>query len=137
MIIRNFFVGTSVSAETDGKKLADSIPYGGSFVATGLPLHRIQVELKTKLPDGRPAGSGAEIDFKAGTGTKATILIIPDPYGRFRPRFNDGRHHVVSCTKNRQSSRRRGHQAAGQQAAGSAGGGVQQAAGQDQARGQS
>jgi hypothetical protein len=40
--------------------------------------------LRTKLPNGTPAESTAEADFTASK--KATVLIIPDSYGRFRPR---------------------------------------------------
>ena len=90
LIIRNFFPRVNVSASQGSKAIVDSLLYGQSFRASGFPLERMEVSLQTTLSTGKPAGSGAEVDFKAGS--RATILIIPDSYGRFRPRVTiDGK----------------------------------------------
>ncbi len=91
LAIRNYFPGITVNAATDSQSLVDGLNYGQTVVRTGLPLARTPITLHSKLPDGKPVESGAEADFKAGA-KRATLLIIPDPYGRFRPRVTiDGK----------------------------------------------
>jgi hypothetical protein len=84
LTIRNYFTGTTVSVSSDTQKIIDALPYGQSYSATGFPLQRLQLTLKTKLPNGSIAESGAEADLHASP--HSTLLIIPDSYGRFRPR---------------------------------------------------
>lgn len=89
LTIRNYFPGLTVSVASDTQQLAEAVSYGQASVATGLALKRVPLTLRTKLPNGTPAESTAEADFTASK--KATILIIPDSYGRFRPRVtSDG-----------------------------------------------
>jgi hypothetical protein len=84
LVVRNYFTGLTVSISSDAQKLVNALQYGQSNVVTGLPLKRVPLTLVTRLPNGMPAESTAEADFM---GTKrATLLIIPDSYGRFRPR---------------------------------------------------
>lgn len=90
LTIRNFFAGTNVSVFTGSNQVAQSLAYGQSYQVTGLPLQRITITLRTTLPNGTPAESSADIDFKASK--RATALVIPDSYGRFRPRITaDGK----------------------------------------------
>lgn len=90
LTVRNFFPGIVVSASTASKRIVDSLAYGQSTQATGFPLERTEIRLQTKLPNGTPSESTAEADFKASK--HATLLIIPDSYGRFRPRVTfDGK----------------------------------------------
>ena len=63
------------------------------FLERGIPVNLAtipEVALDTKLPDGKPAQSDLDIDFRQCS--KATLLVIPDVYGRFRPRVTfDGK----------------------------------------------
>jgi hypothetical protein len=90
LIVRNYFPGLTVGVSTGSQTIIDALGYGQSQLKAGLPLERIPLTLRTKLSNGTPAESGAEADFKAAK--RATVLIIPDSYGRFRPRVTvDGR----------------------------------------------
>lgn len=84
LIVRNYFTGLTVAVSSDTQKIVDALPYGQSHAATGFPLSRVPLTLHTRLPNGTPAESGAEADFHASK--HATLLVIPDTYGRFRPR---------------------------------------------------
>ena len=90
LVIRNFYPGLTVSVSTDSGMLVDGLAYGATYQATGLPSKRLPLGLKTKLPNGTEAESGAEADFVASK--RGTLLVIPDSYGRFRPRVTiDGK----------------------------------------------
>jgi hypothetical protein len=90
LTVRNFFPGTVVSAAAESRPIVNSLAYGQSTQATGFPLQRIEITLRTTLPTSKPSESTAEADFHASK--HATLLIIPDSYGRFRPRVTiDGR----------------------------------------------
>ncbi|HZE58482.1 MAG TPA: hypothetical protein VE031_11550 [Chthoniobacterales bacterium] len=84
LTIRNYFPGLTVSVSSDTQTIAAAVAYGQSTMASGFPLKRAPLVLRTKLPNGTPAESTAEADFTASK--RATLLIIPDSYGRFRPR---------------------------------------------------
>ncbi len=90
LTIRNFFPGSLVTALIDGKQVGNAFAYGQTFEATGLPLQPAQVAFRAQLPNGQAAESIAEMDFKFAK--QASALIIPDVYGRFRPRLTpDGK----------------------------------------------
>jgi hypothetical protein len=90
LTIRNFFPGSAVSAWYGQKQLVNALPYGRSVSASGLSFNRGTLILRTTLANGKPAESSADIDFKAAK--HATALVIPDSYGRFRPRVTfDGK----------------------------------------------
>jgi hypothetical protein len=84
VVIRNYFEGTTVEVAGKQPQLKQTLGYGESHVATDLGGAAAQIVLRTKLPNGKPAESELELDFKAAK--RATLLIIPDSYGRFRPR---------------------------------------------------
>src|SRR5205085_1597302 len=83
--IRNFFPGVSVTVSLRSKVVVESLPYGQSYKATGLAFERVPINLRTKLPNGTSAESGADVDLREVK--NATLLIIPDSYGRFRSRI--------------------------------------------------
>lgn len=90
LLIRNYFPGLTVSVAAENQTLADRVTYGQSNSVTGLPLKRLPIMLRTTLPNGTPAESEAEANFQASK--RGTLLIIPDSYGRFRPRVTvDGK----------------------------------------------
>jgi hypothetical protein len=84
LTVRNFFPGIVVSAAAASRAIVNSLAYGQSKQAIGFPLQRTEITLHTTLPNGTPSESTAEADFHASK--HATLLIIPDSYGRFRPR---------------------------------------------------
>ncbi|MDB6148223.1 MAG: hypothetical protein JWO45_1887, partial [Spartobacteria bacterium] len=82
--------GSMVSASIGQTQIVGSLPYGQSYQATALPLGRVSITLRGKLSNGKSAESSADVDFK--TGKRATALVIPDSYERFRPRVTfDGK----------------------------------------------
>ncbi len=90
LTIRNFFPSTNLSISANSKPVVAALQSGQSYQATGFPLTRVTVTVQTKLPDGKPAQSDLDIDFRQCS--KATLLVIPDVYGRFRPRVTfDGK----------------------------------------------
>lgn len=90
LVIRNYFTGLTVAVSSETQTFVDALAYGQSTAVTSLPLTRLPLTLRTRLPNGTPAESGAEADLKASK--RGTLLIIPDSYGRFRPRVTiDGK----------------------------------------------
>jgi hypothetical protein len=84
LTVRNYFPGIAVDVFDGAKKIVTALPFGQSFVVANLPFDRLPLTIKTILPNKVAAESGAEADFKMAR--RATLLIIPDEYGRFRPR---------------------------------------------------
>ena len=90
LTIRNYFPGLTISAAAPGQNVVHGLSYGQSYTATGLGAAVLPLTLRTRLANGTPAESGAEVDFKDSK--RSTVLVIPDSYGRFRPRVTaDGK----------------------------------------------
>ncbi len=90
LMVRNFYPGLTVSVTSGTQNIVNALPYGQSYIANGFPLKRTPLTLRSRLPDGTLTESEAEADFVASK--RATLLIIPDTYGRFRPRVTiDGK----------------------------------------------
>ncbi len=88
--MRNYFPGTAISVAAGNQMLASSINYGNSSAVEGLAASKMTVTIQAKLPNGTPAQSIVDLDFTASK--HVTLLVIPDSYGRFRPRIvADGR----------------------------------------------
>jgi hypothetical protein len=84
LIVRNYFPNSTVDVVERSNKVVTKLPYGESFTVNSLPLDRLPLTIQTILPDKRLAESSGEADFKLSK--RATVLVIPDDYGRFRPR---------------------------------------------------
>ena len=84
LTVRNFFPDITVDVFAGAKKIVSALPYGQSVAVGDLPFDQVSLTIRTILPDKTPAESGAEADFKLSK--RATLLVIPDEYGRFRPR---------------------------------------------------
>lgn len=82
--VRNYFPGVTVAVTSGAKTLTNALAYGQSFEATDLPPARTPIFLQGKLPSGVPVQANVDVDFKESK--RVTVLIIPDSYGRFRPR---------------------------------------------------
>ena len=90
LIVRNLFPGLTISVASMSQALVNSLAYGQSISVGGLALKRLPLTLHSRLANGVSTESEAEADFAASK--RATLLIIPDTYGRFRPRVTiDGR----------------------------------------------
>jgi hypothetical protein len=90
LTIWNFFLGISLSVSCNSKSIVEALETGQSYQATGFALGSTTVKVQAKLPDGKAAQSDLDIDFKQCS--RATLLIIPDSYGRFRPQVTfDGK----------------------------------------------
>jgi hypothetical protein len=85
LTVRNYFPGVTVEITANAQKIVTALPYGQSHTAGGLPLQRLPLSLHARLPNGTPIESGAEADLRASK--RATLLIIPDSYGRISPRI--------------------------------------------------
>jgi hypothetical protein len=85
LTIRNYFPGTSVSVISGNQILTPGLSYGASYAARGLAVSRTPVTIQTKLPNGTSAQLTVDLDFSASK--SLTLLVIPDSYGRFRPRI--------------------------------------------------
>ena len=90
LMVRNYFPDLMVDVFDRQKKIVRGLSYGQSITVSDLPFDRLSLIMRTVLPNKVPAESGAEADFKITK--RATLLIIPDEYGRFRPRVTlDGK----------------------------------------------
>jgi hypothetical protein len=90
LIVRNFYPGLTVSVASGTQSIVNALAYGQSYTASDLPLKRTPLTLRSRLANGTPTESEAEADFVASK--RGTLLIIPDTYGRFRPRVTiDGK----------------------------------------------
>ena len=80
--VRNYFPGSTVDICSGAKTVATALAYGQSFVLKDL-VAKDNVALRSRLPTGKAAEFKVNPDFR--TSRHATILVIPDSYGRFRP----------------------------------------------------
>ena len=85
LMVRNFFPGAPVTVLSGQQTVVQALAYGQTYPLTGLPLAKTTFTLRTILPDNKPAEASVDADFKSSK--RATLLIIPDSYGRFRPRL--------------------------------------------------
>lgn len=90
LTVRNYFPGSILSISAGSKTLSSSLSHGQAVQVPGFPLEVAHLALQARLPDGKSTASDLEVDFKHNT--RATLLVIPDSYGRFRPRLTfDGK----------------------------------------------
>jgi hypothetical protein len=84
-MFRNYFEGRPVDVFDGNRRIVNALPFRESLAVQGFPLKRTSLLLRTLLPSGVMAESGVEEDFDKAS--RATLLIIPDTYNRFRPRI--------------------------------------------------
>ena len=90
LTVRNLFPGASVSVASSSKSIVSALQSGQSYQAAGFPLGRTTITVQANLPNGKSGQSELDIDFKQCS--RASLLVIPDSYGRFRPRVTfDGK----------------------------------------------
>ena len=90
LTIRNYFSGSTVAVTSVNQNWLTPFHMGKAKRLPVFPWNEWRLPSAQKLPNGTVAESGAEADFKASS--RATVLVIPDSYGRFRPRVTiDGK----------------------------------------------
>lgn len=80
LIIRNYFNGAVVDVASGSQRIIDNLGYGQMYVASGLPVARLPLSLRARIGKNTPIEAGAEADLLASK--HATVLIMPDSYGR-------------------------------------------------------
>ncbi len=88
--VRNYFPKARVAISLGTRKLVHVLAYGASYEISDLPLGRTSLGFQTELPNGSPVQGAVDVDFRESK--RVTVLLIPDSYGRFRPRVTlDGK----------------------------------------------
>ena len=86
VVVRHFFPGANVTVSTGSQAAAVPLAFGETTTFSGLPLQ--PTTMLTMQATGLGPGTKTwkvEVDFTVGR--HATMLVIPDPYGRFRPQL--------------------------------------------------
>lgn len=86
LTLRNYFPDARVSVIADGKIQSPVVNSGESQVLDGLPVGPVVLQMKATLPGGKTQQWSSQVDFR--TSKHASLLVVPDPYGRFRPRIS-------------------------------------------------
>ena len=84
--IRNHFPDAQVTVTGDASIQSRLLSCGDFQVLDGFPLRPVLLEMQAKLPNGKTQRWSAEVDFRSSK--RATLLVMADPYGRFRPRVS-------------------------------------------------
>ena len=85
LVIRQFFPGTSVTVGVNAAPSGAALTFGDLTTMEHLPLHAV-VNMRAEGVGPAPKTWNVEADFASG-GHHATMLVLADPYGRFRPRL--------------------------------------------------
>jgi hypothetical protein len=92
LTIRQHFPDANVVVTTNTQVTSRNLAPGETQALDGLPLKSIELKMRATLPGGQTQTWATEVDFR--TARHASLLVIPDPYGRFRPRVSiDGNPH--------------------------------------------
>ena len=86
LVVRQFFPGASVTLGLGAAPTGTPLTFGESTTLTGLPLRAVVVNMRATGLGPTPKSWNFDADFVAGN-RHATILVVPDPYKRFRPQL--------------------------------------------------
>lgn len=86
LTIRHLFPGVKVTVKTNSNSASPLMEYGQVEKLEGLPLKPVFLQMEASMPNGQTKRWATEVDF-AGC-RHASLLLIQDPYGRFRPRVS-------------------------------------------------
>jgi hypothetical protein len=96
-VIRQQQPGVRVVVTANTRQTSRALSTGESQTIDGLPLRSVAFEMKAVRGDGNMEFWSADIDFSKIR--HASLLVVPDPYGKFRPRVAiDGRLGAVEVT---------------------------------------
>ena len=94
LVIRQFIPGAQVTIMTKDGNTSQAIGYGESTSLESLPNRAGVMTLKATGLGPEPSTWNIEPDFT--TARHATVLVVADPYGRFRPRLTyDGQANIT------------------------------------------
>jgi hypothetical protein len=105
LTVRNYFPDARISVaggdgKTQSRVQSKALGTGESEVLDGFNVGSVAVQMKAALPDGKTQQWSSDIDFRISK--HASLLVVPDPYGRFRPRVSyDGATVAPTDTKPR------------------------------------
>ncbi len=86
VVVRHFFPGASITINTGTQPVGAPLTFGDTATFSGLPLH--PTTTLTLLATGLgPTTKVWKVEVDFSVGRRATMLVIPDPYGRFRPQL--------------------------------------------------
>jgi hypothetical protein len=86
LTVRNHFPDAQVSVTGAGQIKSRALASGEAQVLDGFPLGTVMLQMQAKLPSGKVQKWSTEVDFRASK--HASLLVVPDAYGRFRPRLS-------------------------------------------------
>jgi hypothetical protein len=85
LIIRHYFPDARVTVGIGSQTRSRELAAGETETIEGLPLQSFELKMSATLPGGKTENWSSEVNFQ--TTRHATLLVVPDPYGRFRPRL--------------------------------------------------
>jgi len=85
LTIHHFLPGARITIAATANAKTGTLTEGTTEVLENLPLRPLMVQMKAALPDGQVREWTAEANFKLYR--HASVLLVLDPYGRFRPRI--------------------------------------------------
>jgi len=85
LTIRHHFPGARINVIVGAQTKSHDLSPGDTEVLENLPLRAVEVKTQAALPGGKVESWSTEVNFQ--NLRHATLLVVPDPYGRFRPRI--------------------------------------------------
>ncbi len=98
LTVRQHFPGGRVVVAATSQIKSRSLSEGETEVLDGLPLTSLELNMSATLADGKTQTWSTEVNFRSFR--HASLLIIPDPYGRFRPRVTVDGNPIKPSTAN-------------------------------------
>lgn len=90
LTVRHFFPAATVQVTSSLQLASRALTHGESQTIEGFPLQPVMIEMRATMANGKTQTWSSEVDFSRAR--HASLLVVPDPYGRFRPRVSiDGR----------------------------------------------
>ena len=84
LVIHQQFANARVSISAGSAGQSQELSFGQTETLNGLPLKPLEIKMRATLADGKTQAWTTEVDLKSLR--RAALLVIPDAYGRFRPR---------------------------------------------------
>ncbi|MEA3210330.1 MAG: hypothetical protein QOE70_3387 [Chthoniobacter sp.] len=96
LTIRQFVPNANVTVTSNAQLTSRSLTQGETQTIEGFPLKPVMLKMRAGMAAGPDQEWVAEVNFT--TSRRASLLIVSDPYGRFRPRVTiDGPHRAPAA----------------------------------------
>lgn len=86
LTVRHFFPDAEVTVKVSTGGATTPMKWNEVQVVDGLPLQPSLLNMEAKMANGKVHQWSAELN--PAITRRATLMLVPDPYGRFRPRLN-------------------------------------------------